>query len=440
MKRSIFQELTRWAAKPQRKPLILRGARQVGKTHIVQELGEQFDHVLTVNFEKQPQIAQIFTQDLDVRRITRDLALLLNEPIIPQKTLLFFAEIQQAPQALTALRYFYEDYPELHVIAAGSLLDFAIEQVGIPVGRVEFLYLYPMSFMEFLAATGRQPTAEAILQQKFSQPFSSLLHEQCLRYVAEYLAIGGMPEVVKMWCETQDLIQCNRIKNNLLEAYRQDFEKYGKKHQIKYIHLLFDQVPRCLGNTFKFSKVPGEYRKRELAPSLELLIKAQVVKPIYYSAGQGLPLGAQADLNLFKALFVDVALAQSLLGYQSQQWLLQVNNNWINKGEIVESFVGQELLAYADPYVQTPLFYWQRQERSSNAEVDYLIERIGKVIPIEVKSGAGTTLKSMHSFLSSHPHSPYGIRFSALPLEQQANIYSYPLYAIASLFQNTFPA
>ncbi len=433
MKRNIFQALKQWAIKSQRKPLILRGARQVGKTHLVTRLGQTFQQFVMINFERQPQAAEVFKQDLDPKRITRDLSLMFNVKIVPQETLLFFDEIQQAPQALTALRYFYEDYPELHVIAAGSLLDFALEQVGVPVGRVEFLYVYPMSFMEFLMAMERQQAIDAILNQAFPSAFPPIIHERFLTYVAEYLAIGGMPEVIKNWREFNDLKKCHLIKQNLIDAYRQDFEKYSKQHQIKYVNLLFDQIPYQLGKPFKFSNIPGEYRKRDLAPCLDLLTKAQVVKPIYHSNGQGLPLGAQVDFDKFKTLFIDVALAQTALGYFPKDWLLQPGQTLINKGEIVESFVGQELLAYSDPQTPFSLYYWQRQQRSSNAEVDYLIEQQGQVIPIEVKSGAGSTLKSMHLFLATHPASPYGVRFSTLSASQYENIRSYPLYAIATL-------
>lgn len=434
MKRTIYQELKLWSAKKGRKPLILRGARQVGKTHIVRMLGETFTSFLTVNFERQPLAKEIFEKDLDPKRIARDLSLMFNTNIVPGKTLLFLDEIQEAPKALIALRYFYEEMPALHVIAAGSLLDFALEEVGIPVGRVEFLYLYPMSFIEFLLATHREQAAQAILNNIFPHPFHETIHAQFLDILAEYLAVGGMPEVVKTWRDTQDLKLCSEIKLALINAYRQDFEKYGRKHQIKYLDLLFNQIPQRLAQPFKFSQIPGDYRKRELAPCFDLLAKALIAKPIYHSDGQGLPLGAGVDLSLFKTLFLDVALAQSVLGENPKDWLLHAKQTLTNKGALIESFVGQELLAYGSSRLQPVLYYWHKQTRNSNAEVDYLIEQQGQVIPIEVKSGTTGQLKSLHEFLATHPHSPYGIRFSTQPYSEYQKIHSYPLYAVAALY------
>jgi hypothetical protein len=429
MQRTLLQHLESWAAQSAHKPLVLRGARQVGKTHLVKQLGTQFPHFVNINLEKQTKVKALFAEDLDVKRIVNELSLLLDVTIIPGKTLLFFDEIQEAPQALTALRYFYEDLPELHVVAAGSLLDFAIEKVGIPVGRIQYLYLYPMSFQEFLLATHHENIVEYLLNHNFPKPMPEAIHVKCLNLVAEYCAIGGMPEVVSSWCETSDLAKSTQIKQALIEGYKQDFEKYAKKHQIKYLDLLFNQIPHQLGKPFKFSNISTDYRKRELAPCLDLLNKALVSRPIYHSDGQGVPLGAQTELQLFKMLYIDIALAQTMLGHLPKEWLLQKGQHFVNKGEIAEAFVGQELLAYSDPYMQAPLYYWQRQERSSNAEIDYLFEANGRIIPIEVKSSTGKTLKSMHLFLDSHAASPYGIRFSTLPFSQFEKIHSYPLYA-----------
>jgi predicted AAA+ superfamily ATPase len=434
LKRHIYQSVKDWSLKPDRKPLVLRGARQVGKTHVANKIGREFTHYVMANFEKQPALKDIFVKDLDPKRICRDLSILLDVKIIPGKTLLFLDEIQEAPLAITSLRYFYEEYPELHVMAAGSLLDFALEEVGIPVGRVEFLYVYPMSFIEFLIAMGREQAAAAILNHIFPKPMSDAIHERLLEYICEYLAIGGMPAVVKCWRDTQSLKKCDELKHDLIATYRQDFEKYSKKHQIKYVELLFDQAVYQLGKPFKFTHIPGDFRKRELFPCLLLLTKALVIKQIYHSDAQGLPLGAQASLEKFKALFIDVGLAQSLLGENPKEWLLYNKESLANKGELIESFVGQELLAYSNARVPAALFYWHRHERGSNAEIDYLIEYHGQIVPIEVKSGRTGTLKSMQLFLDSHHHSPYGIKISTQPYSVYNQLHSYPLYGIATLF------
>ena len=432
MERQLIQQLRKWKTSAIRKPLVLRGARQVGKTYLVKQFGKEFKSYVSINFEKQPEAIPLFDEDLDPKKLIQRLQLITEQKIIPGETLLFIDEAQEAPRSLIALRYFYEECPSLHVIAAGSLLDFAIEKVGLPVGRVSFLYLYPLSFIEFLRATGREIAAQAILEHPFPQAVSEPIHQKWLEYVAEYIAIGGMPAVVKAWQDTHDINACGEIQYEIVESYKQDFEKYCKRHELKYVSLIYEQVPRQLGEPFKFSKIPGDYRKRDLAPCFDLLSRALVINPVYHSDGQGLPLGAEVDYRYFKATFVDVALAQRLLDSHPKDWFLQPCQTLINKGEITESFVGQELLAYSDPQEKANLYYWQRHERGSSAEVDYLSNIQGQVIPIEVKSGTGSSLKSLQLFLKTHP-SPYGVRVSTHPFSLHEKIHSYPLYAIARL-------
>ena len=254
--------------------------------------------------------------------------------------------------------------------------------------------------------------------------------------MGEYFAIGGMPEVVKTWQDTRDIQACGEIQYAIIESYKQDFEKYCKRHEVKYVSLIYEQVPRQLGQTFRFSKLPGEYRKRDLAPCFDLLNRAMVIHPIYHSDGQGLPLGAETDYHYFKATFVDVALAQRLLNLHPKEWFLQPTQSLINKGEIIKNFFGQELLAYSHPQEKSQLYYWQRHERGSSAEVDYLSNIQGQVIPIEVKSGAGSSLKSLQLFLKTHT-SPYGIRFSTHNFSLHEKVHSYPLYAIANILLKT---
>lgn len=415
------------------KPIIMRGARQVGKTTIAEQFGAYFEHFVPINLEKDPAIAEIFAGDLDPKRLVKLISIHTQKQIIPGQTLLFIDEIQEAPRAITALRYFYEEMPELHVIAAGSLLEFAIQEVGVPVGRINFLYVYPLSFMEFLLATKREAAIEMILNNSMDELRETLVHDKLLGYLGEYFAIGGMPEAVKTWCEKQELQACEWVHQSIIQTYRQDFSKYAKKHQVKYLELLFREIPRQASRRFSFAKVPGDYRKRELAPALDLLDKAGIVNPVYHSAGQGIPIQAQSNYEIFKCLFLDVALAQTVLGYDLRAWFFDANNTFINKGEITEMFIGQEILAYSNPMMKKHLYYWDRNSRGAQAEVDYLINYQQSVIPIEVKSGVSTRLKSMHEFLSSHENSPYGMRFWASSYAVDEKIRSYPLYAIASL-------
>jgi predicted AAA+ superfamily ATPase len=233
--------------------------------------------------------------------------------------------------------------------------------------------------------------------------------------------------------------RCNvgKIRKTLVDTYRQDFTKYAKKFQIKYVSLLFGQVPLRVGKKFKYSDVEGDFRKRELAPAIELLSTAGIIQKVISTAGQGLPLGSQADQQNFKVLFLDVALTQTVLGLHLGSWITSPFEQFVNKGELVEAFVGQELLAYAQPFQKAHLYYWHKDTRNSQAEVDYLIQKEEAIVPIKVKSGTGTTLKSMQIFLESHPGSPYGIRFSTQNYSQYQKIHSYPLYAVAKGIEAT---
>lgn len=430
MRRIVDHYLNHWMKGPRRKPLLLRGARQVGKTYAARHLGTKFASFVEINLELNLQARTVFAKDLDPHRIIRDLSIVAGQKIIPGKTLLFLDEIQVYPNILTALRYLYEMIPELHVIAAGSLLDFAIEQVGIPVGRVESLYIYPVSFIEFLAQTPLL-LQEVIDMDKHA--LSEVAHNKLLEILGYYLAIGGMPEVVHAWFQTNDPLIIDRIHHQLIDTYKQDFAKYAKKHQVKYVDTVFRAIPQQLGNKFKYARIEGEFRKRELAPALDLLDTAGVAHKIFSSSGQGIPLGAQADIQDYKVLFIDVGLTQASLGLNVADWFLHPLQAFVNKGELVEAFVGQEMLVYADPFKKQQLYYWHRQAKSSQAEVDYLMQKSNQIIPIEVKSGPGTALKSMRVFLDSHRSTPYGIRFSTHQYSTFETLRSYPLYAVMNV-------
>jgi len=434
MKRIVDGHLLKWKQDSRRKPLLLRGARQVGKTYAARTLGKTFKNFVEINFELNPELGVVFEKNLEPVRILADLEYLLGKKIVPGQTLLFFDEIQNFPKGITALRYFYELMPALHVIAAGSLLDFAVESVGMPVGRVMSLYMYPASFIEFLWALEENLLAEELIKPTL-EPFSEIVHNKLLTLVGNYIAVGGMPEAVQTWKETKDLVECSRVHQTIVGTYRQDFGKYATKYQIKYVTTLFNDAPQQLGQQYKYSHVEGEYRKRELAPSLDLLETAGVVNKVYNTSGNGIPLGAEADFSRFKIIFLDVGLSQKLLGLKTGAWLFDPLQELVNKGGLVESFIGQELLAYDDPFEKSQLYYWQRLAPGSQAEVDYLIQKNEQIVPIEVKSGAGTTLKSMHLFLETHSKSSYGIRFSIQNYSHFQKVYSYPLYAIRMAIQ-----
>jgi predicted AAA+ superfamily ATPase len=432
-KRIIDFHLDKWKEDPFRKPLLLRGARQVGKTYAIRRLGQKFPSFVEVNFERLKEAASVFEKDLIPEKIILSLSLLLKTEILPGKTLLFFDEIQEAPRAILALRYFYEEMPHLHVIAAGSLLEFAIEKVGIPVGRVSMLHMYPLSFLEYLVATKNHLIGKEILNHTTGIPMEEAVHKKILDLLGEYLSVGGMPEAVARWTQTQDPASALRVLQQIASTYRQDFEKYARKTQIKYLEQLFRQVPHLLSREFSYREIHGEYRKRELAPALELLERANIIHIVRHSSGQGIPIGGEADFNTFKVIYLDIGLCQAILGSDISIWFLRPLEGFENRGEIAEGFIGQELICYANPEVRADIHFWKRKEKNSSAEVDYLIQRGETILPIEVKSGHGNTLRSLHLFLESHHKSPVAIRFSSLNYSLTNTIDSRPLYAAASL-------
>lgn len=436
MNRLIYYDIVHWRDAASRKPLLLRGARQVGKTHVVRKIGKTFKKFVEINLEKSPQLKKIFELDLDPFRITREIGIALGVTITPLETLLFIDEIQEMPRALIALRYFYEEMPDLHVIAAGSLVDFAIEQVGVPVGRINFLYMYPMSFIEYLCATNNKLLAIEIIKHKPSELLSEPIHIKALRLLGEYMAIGGMPKVVHEWISQQNVKSSTASLRDIKNAYKQDFEKYAKKNQIKYVELLFKMIPSLICKNFKYAHVSSDYKKRELEPALWLLQKAGIVHKVIHTAANGIPLGAEANSDKFKLLMLDVGLNQILLGSHLQDWFIDPIPEFINKGNLAENFVGQELLAYSDPSDKQQLYYWSKETTGSNAEIDYVVTEQRHITPIEVKSGHGATLQSVRMFLKTHNNSSYGVRFSIHNYSIHNDIHSYPLYAVSGIASN----
>ena len=426
MKRIVDHLLREWKNESERKPLLLRGARQVGKTHAVRELGTSFSHFVEVNLETNGDARKIFEKDLNIERIVQQLSELLDTDLRPGSTLLFLDEVQHVPQTVIALRYFYELMPELHVIAAGSLIDFAIEKVGSPVGRITQLYMYPLSFFEFLVALGHERWARSIMSQP---PVFEQLHEKLIEILGIYLAIGGMPAAVNAWRKNNLSREVKKVHSDLLNTYVQDFDTYARKRQIKYLLLVFNSATNQLSRKFMYSRIK-DYRKRELEPAIELLEKAGIINRVYKNNGQGIPIGSGTDLNDFKIIFLDVGLTQALLRYDISAWLLNPLETFVNKGELVEAFVGQELLAYSDPIDRNQLYYWRNGQGEKDAEVDYLIQSQNKIVPIEVKAGGSVRILSMHRFLESHPRSTHGIRLWTEHEITEKEVLSYPLYAI----------
>lgn len=438
MKRDLTEHLETWKDDSERKPVLLKGARQVGKSYLAKEMGKKFENFVEINFEFKPSAKTIFKRDLDPKRIVRDLSIAAGEDIIPGKTLLFLDEIQECPEAINSLRYFHEKMPGLHVIAAGSLLDFVLEEIGLPVGRVMPLYLYPLSFMEFLSALGKERLRDEIVNHNPLEEVPEFLHEQLFNLLGEYMAVGGMPEAVKAWVETGNLKRCMMSHQLLIETYRQDFVKYAREKDRGFVEMVFDSIPRLSGKKFVFNTVSPHVRGRELRPALELLSKAGIAHIIRHSSANGLPLGSEINPLVFKVVFLDVALAQSVLGLDYGTWILDPVQSFVNQGAVTEAFVGQELLAYSPVFKKSELYYWVREKKGSMAEVDYIADINGKVVPIEVKSGVTGSLKSIHLFLRQKKNSGYGLQFSQRNYFMSEQIRQYPLYAIFTALNREF--
>jgi predicted AAA+ superfamily ATPase len=433
MRRSIEPILKKWKETPDRLPIILRGARQVGKSFIIERFGkENFESLVVCNFEFRPELVGCF-DSLDPLSICAKLEVAFKTRIVPGKTLLFLDEIQNCPAAITALRYFKEKLPALHVIAAGSLLEFVLheERFSFPVGRVQFLYLKPLSFYEYLISQNHDRLVEMLDNISLQQPIEPFIHEQLLLLLREYFLIGGMPSVVHSFLQKRSFLECQTILAGLLETYRSDFPKYATKAQYRHLQILFERAPGLVGKHFKYSHISSEHRSQDLKTALEQLGWAGLLHKVVATSASGIPLQTHAKEGKFKLLFLDGGLVNcaNKLDIQSA-WDTELMQ--INSGAQAEQFVGQELLAYADPYTNTQLYYWERDKKGSMAEIDYVMQMGSQIFPIEVKAGTTGSLKSLAQFLSEKK-APFGIRISQHPLSFHEGVLSIPLYLIRQL-------
>jgi hypothetical protein len=352
---------------------------------------------MTVDLERERDLHSLFSQQ-DPQRMLSELGLLRGQNVTPGKTLLFLDEIQACPPALAMLRYFYELMPELHVIAAGSLLDFALREFeySMPVGRIEFLHLHPMSFEEFVAATEGEPLVEYLKKWTLAQPPSEALSKRFLQAVRSYFFVGGMPEAVQAYAARKDLLEVQRIQTALVETMQVDFAKYGPGRMHELMRSTYRHVAQNVGRKIKFVNISREERAADVRCALELLTLSRVVHPVVHTSANGLPLGAERDERHFKVLFLDIGLVNRLCGLDLVGTGDLVT---VNEGALAEQFVGQQLLCNAPSFVDPQLFYWTREARNANAEVDFVINRQQEILPVEVKAGKTGTLRSAFQFL-----------------------------------------
>jgi predicted AAA+ superfamily ATPase len=432
MYRKSIQYLQKWEKSKFRSPLLLRGARQVGKTWLVRTFGEQFPNFIEINLEENPEYIELFKRNKgNPQQILNTLQIMKEHKSVEGATLLFIDEIQESPDALLSLRYFKEKMPDIHVIAAGSLIEFALKKISFPVGRIDFYHIFPLDFEEFLLAS-KQSQLVKLLNQNPMKDIDPLLHEQLMKEFKTYTALGGLPEVIHAYITTKDLEQTQAIQQKLIISYRQDFNKYSSETEIKYVRSVFDSIPIQLGQKFIFTRVAPETKSRELHLGLNLLIDAGLAYKCYHSSGNEIPLSAEIKENKFKVFFFDTGLVQRLMGRPLKTLILEAQNEseFANQGSICESIVAQQLLSLT-PSNETPeLYYWLREAKSSSAEVDFLLAKEDKILPIEVKKGSRQSFKSLKIYMEEK-NNPMGFVVSSDPFEiKKDHLVKVPFYLL----------
>ncbi|MCF8244350.1 MAG: AAA family ATPase [Saprospiraceae bacterium] len=432
-KRLIDSYLNEWKVEANRKPLMLRGARQVGKSSAVRQLAAKFEQFVEVNFEETPNLQTLFAADLDPIRIAENLSVFFGKPIVPGRTLLFFDEIQACPTAISSLRFFYEKMPELHVVAAGSLLEFALQSLpSYGVGRVRSLFMYPFSFHEFLGAMGEQRLLDAKRNAGIENPLPDIFHQKLLDYLKTFLLTGGMPEAVAKYANSRQLLDAQLVLDDLYVAFQADFTKYKNTVPPARLVEVMESVVQQTGGKFMYSKASATANHGQIKEALELLIMAGLVLPVTHTAANGIPPGAEADPKKRKMLLLDTGIFQRILGLDLSDFLFDPAATLINKGVIAEQFWGLEYLKYNSPWSPPSLYYWHRESANANAEVDYVMQVGADLLPIEVKSSGKGAMQSLRHFLKEKGK-PFGYRFSLENFSEYGDIKSFPLYAVSNL-------
>lgn len=452
IERPIDALLLEWKNSAVRKPLLLRGARQVGKSWAVEHLGETFDYFIEVNFEKRPEMLDVFQKIHDVHELAATLGMYYNTPVIPDRTLLFLDEIQKSADAIQSLWSFKEDYKELHVVAAGSLLEFALQELpSFGVGRIRSLFVYPFSFNEFLVAEGKADWVKAKQEANTEKPLLTPLYNDLVQHFRTFLMVGGMPASVATWVTTHDYSQCQAELDDIQLTYYDDFPKYAKKVDPTLLRNTLQSVVMQIGDKFTYSEVDGGYRADDVKKALKLLCDAGIIKRVSYTSGNGLPLGAEVNDKFRKYIYLDSGLFLRILDLDfggarqlTERIIAGTSEDLVNKGGLAEMVLGWELVKYNNPRMQHDLFYWENTAEGTRSEVDYIIARDLKVLPIECKAGTSGKMKSMYEFMHQK-HLAEAIRcslenFSELERidkkDQDAvrHVQIVPLFAISNLF------
>ena len=433
IERKIDSKLCEWRDSKHRVPLLIRGARQVGKTSSVRHLGKSFEHYVELDLNEHRELHGLFSQILTPQEICRQISYIVNKPVEAGKTLLFIDEIQACPEAINKLRYFYEQYPELHLIAAGSLLEFVLADLpSFGVGRVRSLFMYPLSFEEFLCANGEKLLVEAYQSASPEIPLVEIVHNKLLQRVNTFMLTGGMPKVVAEYIENQDLRNCQLILNDLVVSYKDDFKKYRKRISEERLTIVLESVARQHSGKFVYSNVNDNLSLSQVKLTLELLIKAGLVYPVVHSAANGIPLGAETNERYQRMAIFDTGILLRMLGLNLAELFIQGVENFTNKGPLAEIFVATELVKNSSCYEPARLYCWHRERKDSQAEVDFVIQKGTSIVPVEVKAGTRGSMQSLRLFLNEKK-SPYGVRTSMENFACYDNIKVYPQYAISNL-------
>lgn len=454
--RTIDKLLLEWKNGVNLKPLLLRGARQVGKSRAVEHLGESFDYFVEVNFEKRPEMKDVFARVHDVHDLADSISMIYNTPIVAGKTLLFLDEIQASPDAIKSLWSFKEDYPDLHVVAAGSLLEFALKELpSFGVGRIRSLFVYPFSFDEFLMAEGKSLWIKAKQSAGSQSPLFTPIYNDLVQHYRTFLIVGGMPASVAAWVSTHDYRNCQTELDDIQLTYYDDFAKYSKKVDPTLLRNTLQSVILQTGGKFTYSKVDGGYRADVVKNALSLLRDAGLVKRVSYTAANGLPLGAESNNKFSKYIYLDSGLLLRILdldlgGAQQLTDLVLSGTaaDLVNKGGLAELMLGWEIIKYNNPRTQHDLYYWENTSEGATSEVDYIIARNMKVLPIECKAGMSGKMKSLFLFMRQKRLSE-AVRCSLENFalvenrDKQDNdslrrVYVVPLFAVSNLFAGNF--
>ena len=431
--RNIDRELLVWSKISDRKVLLLRGARQVGKSSAVKHLAKSFKYFVEVNFDDKKNVHIFFERSLSPQEICEQLSFFYKTPIIAGETLLFFDEIQCCLPALSNLRYFYEQYPELHLVAAGSLLEFALEEIpSFGVGRIRSLFMFPFSFEEFLSALGDGMLSEAYRKATPQKSLQEPIHQQLLLRMKTFLIVGGMPEAIAEYIKTKNLQLCQNVLNDIIISLKTDFAKYKKRVPALRINEVFESVARQAEGKFVYERAAIQATNAQVKQALDLLVMAGLIYPVTHTAANGIPLGAEINPKFQRFIMMDTGLFLHVLKLDAAQIIISNDFQTINRGALAEIFVGLELIKASSCYNPISLYCWQREKRQGNAQIDFLIQQGDKIAPVEVKAGTQGAMQSLRLFMSEKDIEK-GIRTSLENFAHYENIVVFPMYAISNL-------